>query len=160
LNLCILTAHSLAEARYTGLHITGILQQLHFSLSVALMSMLCVRLVHIMCTFTVVQLALQGDRTPLHEAALKGRTGTVLALIREGVAVDVGVDALWTPLHLAIVWGRFDTVLALLQAGADPSAPSKVTRLALSLYLSSVSLYMPPVCPIPCCARPNCSVPL
>ena len=81
-----------------------------------------------LCIFCV-----KGGRTPLHEAALKGRTATALALVREGIPVDVGSDVNWTPLHLAIVWDRFDTVLALLKAGADPTLPTKVSFFSLFL---------------------------
>ena len=67
--------------------------------------------------------------TPLHEAASKGHTETVLALLEAGadpnapITLGLGLIGSQTPLDAAADGGHTETVAALLKAGADPNAP-------------------------------------
>ena len=69
----------------------------------------------------------QSDETEsplsLHDAAFRGDTETVLALISDGADVNArGGEYGVTPLHLAALGGYTETVLALVSVGADVTA--------------------------------------
>jgi ankyrin repeat protein len=68
----------------------------------------------------------QNGQTPLHLAALNGRTETVNALLQApGIDVNTVDNNSSTPLHLAALNGRTETVNALLGApGIDVNAPN------------------------------------
>ena len=76
--------------------------------------------------------------TPLHEAASKGHTETVLALLEAGadpnapgITLGLGLLGSQTPLDAAANGGHTETVAALLKAGADPNAPGFTLGLGL-----------------------------
>ena len=61
--------------------------------------------------------------TPLHLAAIKGRTDTIALLLDAGAAIEPKNKESNTPLHLAARFGHTDCIFELLKAGADPDGP-------------------------------------
>lgn len=74
--------------------------------------------------------------TPLHYAAMHGRTAAAAVLLDHGADVNSADHAGWTPLLLAVLGGQAQTAELLLEHGADPDAPSRSRRLALWLAAS------------------------
>jgi ankyrin repeat protein len=60
----------------------------------------------------------KGEKTPLHEAARRGRDACVRVLVAAGADVNAGSR---TPLHAAVINGHDACVRMLLSAGADPN---------------------------------------
>ena len=61
--------------------------------------------------------------TPLHLAAIKGRTDIIALLLDAGAAIEPKNKESNTPLHLAARFGHTDCIFELLKAGADPDGP-------------------------------------
>lgn len=74
--------------------------------------------------------------TPLHEAAGRGNTQQVLALLDRGMDVDVRQDLGLTPLHYAAMHGQPDTARVLLDRGAEIDATPYTTQ-RTPLYLAA-----------------------
>jgi ankyrin repeat protein len=64
--------------------------------------------------------------TPLHVAAMRGRTDAAKALIAAGADLEAKDNDDWTPLHDAAAFGHTEIAKALIQAGADLEAKNKV----------------------------------
>jgi ankyrin repeat protein/biotin transporter BioY len=60
--------------------------------------------------------------TPLHNAAVMGRTDIAMLLLEKGADVNARSSVGLTPLHLAAAEGRAETVRLLLEKGADAGA--------------------------------------
>ena len=60
--------------------------------------------------------------TPLHLAAVLGKTKTVYALVLEGADINAQLNDGDMPLHLAVKARQGDTAFALIVAGADINA--------------------------------------
>ncbi len=88
---------------------------------------------------TQINLNVKDDsgRTPMHLAALHGRTDIVQALIKAGADKDATNNSGETPMHYAAREGRTDIVQALIEAGADKEAKTNYGETALdSVYRS------------------------
>ena len=59
------------------------------------------------------------DDEPLRQAAAKGKTNEVKALLADGYSPNGPGRLRWTALHFAARYGHAEVVSALLQAGAD-----------------------------------------
>ena len=70
-------------------------------------------------------------RTPLHQAARKGRKEITELLIAEGADVNAKHEEGWTPLHLAAVYGNKEIVELLIAKGADVNAKDEDGRTPL-----------------------------
>ena len=71
------------------------------------------------CDASVVNVGDHGDRTPLHEAALKKTADLTNVLIQHGADVHASDNDKDTPLHLATQQGSTDAISALIQHGSD-----------------------------------------
>ena len=65
------------------------------------------------------QILLASNRTPLHDAAKKGHTEIILALIKKGAKINAQDSFNLTPLHLAAENGHTQAVLTLMNNDAD-----------------------------------------
>ncbi len=74
--------------------------------------------------------------TPLHNAAVKGRTGIAKVLLDAGADVNARDDDGLTPLHNAAVWGHVELARMLLAAGADVNARDRQNETPLHLVAS------------------------
>eukprot|EP00049_Salpingoeca_infusionum_P015690 m.307121 g.307121 ORF g.307121 m.307121 type:complete len:2248 (-) comp15932_c0_seq1:1557-8300(-) len=71
--------------------------------------------------------------TPMHRAAIKGRTDCMQILLKAGGMPDVRKKDQWTPLHLAAYNNHLETVVKLLDAGASPDLKNDKDKTALDL---------------------------
>jgi len=63
--------------------------------------------------------------TPLHIAALEGRSEVAALLLEKGAELEAKNPTGFTPLFLAVLGKRPETVKFLLERGADPNAPTR-----------------------------------
>ena len=73
----------------------------------------------------------EGGETPLHQAAGKGNTKVMLALLDKGADIEAKNTTGNTPLHSASLNGHTGTVAALLTNGADVGATTERRKTAL-----------------------------
>lgn len=66
---------------------------------------------------------LQHQWTPIHHAALKGRSSAIRILASRGANVSAIVSPGWAPLFIAARENKADAILALASLGADPEQP-------------------------------------
>jgi ankyrin repeat protein len=76
-------------------------------------------------------------RTPLHYAAMNGRTDEVEALLAAGAASAVPNAIGWTPLHDAAYNGQLTAARALLAAGAPLHVEAVAVRVGSDVALGS-----------------------
>ena len=97
------------------------------------------------CDLLLAVLLLLGSvslAAPVHDAAAKGDTDRVRALVRADRAILASREHGWTPLHVTAARGRADTVKLLVQAGADVNAAGKLgaAPLHLAAYAGSAAV--------------------
>jgi hypothetical protein len=78
----------------------------------------------------------KDSETPLHNAAVKGRTGVARVLLDAGADVNARDEDGLTPLHTAAVWGHVELARMLIAAGADVNARDRTNETPLHLVAS------------------------
>ena len=68
-----------------------------------------------------VNIIIKGSGSLLNEAAYKGCTKCIRALLKSGGFVTMGDDAGWTPLHAAVLGCNLEAVKLLLEHNALPN---------------------------------------